>query len=139
MSWHPYSYWWVLVQLLHLLLEKQWNIYSTFMHADVCWNGFQFGTGEDICGLLVYVHFTDCFCIHSMFTLFCAQNWFVFDANFNSPNNQDGLFLKYQIILASCLHVQMNSIKSNKEINCTGIQNSQRYMYSVYYFYKSHF
>ena len=25
------------------------------MHADVCWNGFQFGTGEDICGLLVYI------------------------------------------------------------------------------------
>ena len=64
------------------------------MHADVCWNGFQFGTGEDICGLLVYVHFTDFFCIHSMFTLFCAQNLFVFDANFNSPNNQDGLFFK---------------------------------------------
>ena len=107
------------------------------MHADVCWNGFQFGTGEDICGLLVYVHFTDFFCIHSMFTLFCAQNLFVFDANFNSPNNQDGLFLKYQIILVSCLHVQINSIKSNKEINCTGIQNSQRYMYSVNYFTKA--
>ena len=66
-----------------------------------------------------------------MFTLFCAQNWFVFDANFNSPNNKDGLFLEYQIILASCLHVQINSIKSNKEINCSEIQNSQRYMYSA--------
>ena len=87
----------------------------------------------------IYIYLTDCFCIHFMFTLFCAQNWFVFDANFNSPNNKDGLFLEYQIILASCLRVQINSIKSNKEINCSEIQNSQRYMYSVNSFYKSHF
>ena len=54
------------------------------MHADVCWKGFQFGAGADICGLLLYVHLTDCFCNHFMFTLV--------DVNFNSPNNQDGLF-----------------------------------------------
>ena len=41
-----------------------------------------------------------------MFTLFCAQNWFVFDATFNSPNNQDWLSFKYQIIFAGCLFVQ---------------------------------
>ena len=40
--------------------------------------------GADICGLLLYVHLTDCFCNHFMFTLV--------DVNFNSPNNQDGLF-----------------------------------------------
>ena len=73
--------------------------------------------GADICGLLVYiyivyVYLTNCFYIHVMFTLFCAHNWFVFDANFNSPNNQDGLFFKYQIILTGCLHVQINSIKT---------------------------
>ena len=138
MSWQPCSYGWVLVQLLHLLLEKQWNIY---IYACWCvlkwiliwyrWRHLWF-TG-------IYIYLTDCFCIHFMFTLFCAQNWFVFDANFNSPNNKDGLFLEYQIILASCLRVQINSIKSNKEINCSEIQNSQRYMYSVNSFYKSHF
>ena len=72
--------------------------------------GFQFGTGAHICGLLVYVHLTHCFCNHFMFTLVFAQNWVVFDANFNSPHNEDGVFFKYQIILAGCLHVQINSI-----------------------------
>ena len=28
----------------------------TLMHADVCWYGFQLGTGADVCGLPVYVY-----------------------------------------------------------------------------------
>ena len=135
LSWHPYSYRWGLVQLLHLLLEKQWNIYIYACWCVLKWISIWY-RWRNLWFTSIYIYLTDCFCIHFMFTLFCAQNWFVFDANFNSPNNQDGLFLKYQIILVSCLHVQINSIKSNKEINCTGIQNSQRYMYSVNYFTK---
>ena len=38
----------------HLWQEKH-EIY-TLMHADVCWYGFQFGTGADVCGLPVYVY-----------------------------------------------------------------------------------
>ena len=120
MSWHPFLDRWVFIPLLHFNHWKNSEIY-TFMHADVCWNGFQFGTARCwhlwftsiyIYIYIVYVYLTNCFYIHFVFTLFCAHNWFVFDANFNSPNNQDGLFFKYKIILIGCLHVLINSIKT---------------------------
>ena len=111
LSWHPYSYRWGLVQLLHLLLEKQWNIYICACWCALKWISIWY-RWRHLWFTGIYIYLTDCFCIHFMFTLFCAQNWFVFDANFNSPNNQDGLFFKYQIILTGCLHVQINSIKT---------------------------
>ena len=36
-----------------------------------------------------YMYMTNCYCNCFMFLLFYAQNWLVFDANFDSPNNQD--------------------------------------------------
>ena len=78
------------------------------------------------------------FCNYFMFTLFCAHNWFVFDANFNYPDNLDWLFFKYHKILAGCLHVQkFQEMQRNKEINCSGFQNSLRCMYSVDHFFES--
>ena len=38
------------------------------------------------------------------------KNWFFFDATFNSPDNQDWLFFKYNTILAGCLQVQKISV-----------------------------
>ena len=110
MSWHPYSYRWGLLQLLHLLLEKQWNIYIYACWCVLKWISIWYRWRHLwFTGICTFHWF---FCIHFMFTLFSAQNWFVFDANFNSSNNQDGLFFKYQIILTGCLHVQINSIKT---------------------------
>ena len=48
--------------------------------------------------------------IASCFYCFVQKNWFVFDGNFNSPDNQDWLFFKYYIILADCLHVEKISM-----------------------------
>ena len=44
------------------------------------------------------------------FYCFVQKNWFVFDGNFNSPDNQDWLFFKYYIILADWLHVEKISM-----------------------------
>ena len=76
--------------------------YIHFVNADVCWNGFRYCTGADICGLRVHAYLTNCFCNYSIFMLVCAQNWFVFDANFSSPNNHDWLFFKTGCWLSSC-------------------------------------
>ena len=109
LSQHPYSYRWVLVQLLHLLLEKQWNIYIYACWCMLKWISIWYKCWHLWFTSICTFHWL--FCIHFMFSSFCAQNWFVFDANFNAPDNQNGLFFKYQIILACCLYVQINSIK----------------------------
>ena len=36
--------------------DRKNNEIYTLMHAEVCWYGFQSGTGADVCGLLVYVY-----------------------------------------------------------------------------------
>ena len=80
------------------------------MHVNACWNGFQYVSGADICGLPVYMYVKQIvFAIISYLHCF-VHKIDVFDANFNSPDNQDWLFFKYHTILAGCLHVQKISI-----------------------------
>ena len=38
------------------LITRKTVTYINFVNADVCWNGFQYCTGADICGLRVHAY-----------------------------------------------------------------------------------